>query len=132
TSKCSASGDARQPVPRESRPSALFHPTRACDRTGVVTEDLASSVGTGVVWRPGAWPSGIVILIHGLQSHAGWFVESRAGEQLAAQGLAVYAPDRRGSGCSAGPRGDIASFHEWYSDLADVVRLSSRDYPSTP
>jgi alpha-beta hydrolase superfamily lysophospholipase len=71
-------------------------------------------------------------LIHGLQSHAGWFVESQAGERLAANGLAVYAPDRRGSGHSTSPRGDVASFRQWFSDLSDVVQLAAHDYPSTP
>jgi alpha-beta hydrolase superfamily lysophospholipase len=84
------------------------------------------------MWRPEATPTAIAILIHGLQSHAGWFAQSHAGEGLASRGLAVYAPDRRGSGYSTSPRGDVASFHHWFSDLADVVRLASTDYPSTP
>ncbi len=82
------------------------------------------------MWRPERTPSAIAILVHGLQSHAGWFVD--AGGRLAARGLAVYAPDRRGSGRSTSPRGDVSSFRQWFSDLSDVVQLATREYPSTP
>jgi alpha-beta hydrolase superfamily lysophospholipase len=73
--------------------------------------------------------SAVTILVHGLQSHAGWFLD--AGEQLATSGLAVYAPDRRGSGRSTFPRGDISDFQHWFSDLADVVQLARSEHPAT-
>jgi alpha-beta hydrolase superfamily lysophospholipase len=99
-------------------------------RDTAVAETLPATVGTGYLWRPEKPPSASAILVHGLQSHAGWFFD--AGERLTARGLAVYAPDRRGSGRSAAPRGDITSFRQWFSDLAEVVRLASREYPDTP
>jgi len=82
------------------------------------------------MWHPPHAPTGVAILIHGLQSHAGWFLD--AGERLAARGLAVYAPDRRGSGRSAAPRGDVHDFHTWYSDLASIIHRATADYASTP
>jgi alpha-beta hydrolase superfamily lysophospholipase len=85
---------------------------------------------TGSVWRPTASPTATVILIHGLQSHAGWFAD--AGPRLAARGLAVYAPDRRGSGDSPAPRGDISHFSDWFDDLAQVVGLARSEYPGAP
>jgi acylglycerol lipase len=82
------------------------------------------------VWQPPRAATGVAILIHGLQSHAGWFLA--AGERLAAHGLAVYAPDRRGSGRSASPRGDIQHFRHWLADLADVAGLAADEYPNIP
>ncbi|MBV9595556.1 MAG: alpha/beta fold hydrolase [Chloroflexi bacterium] len=93
-----------------------------------VAQDLPPSVGTGFVWRPSTTASAVAVLVHGLQSHAGWFLD--AGERLACAGLAVYAPDRRGSGRSTAPRGDIGSFREWFSDLAEVVSLASSEHPN--
>src|SRR4029450_7349175 len=55
------------------------------------------------------WPSersppwAVVIFLHGIASHGGWFGETAA--DLCRHGVAVYAPDRRGSGRSGGPRG---------------------------
>jgi alpha-beta hydrolase superfamily lysophospholipase len=70
------------------------------------------------------------VLVHGLQSHAGWF--SDAGTRLADRGLAVYAPDRRGSGRSAAKRGDVADFRDWYADLFEVIDLARAEYPGLP
>jgi alpha-beta hydrolase superfamily lysophospholipase len=91
---------------------------------------LPPSVGTGFVWEAVGPPTAIAILVHGLQSHAGWF--SSAGERLAAHGLAAYAPDRRGSGRSPAPRGDIHDFRQWLSDLADVACLAAAEHPDVP
>src|SRR4051794_21782947 len=81
---------------------------------------------TGFVWRPTGAPRGIVVLVHGLQSHAGWFLD--AGVALAARGLAVYAPDRRGSGRSLSARGDIGDYRAWFEDLEEVVRAARADH----
>ncbi|MGW7575575.1 alpha/beta hydrolase [Streptomyces sp. NPDC054765] len=52
-------------------------------------------------------PKAAVFYVHGLQSHAGWLFET--GPELARRQIAVYAPDRRGSGASGGPRGHLTS-----------------------
>ena len=49
--------------------------------------------GTGGKRRP-------VVMLHGLESHSGWFVQSA--ERIAALGLPVHAFDRSGSGVSRG------------------------------
>ena len=80
------------------------------------------------MWRPAATEtSGVVVLVHGLQSHANWFAEP--GQRLAERGLAVYAPDRRGSGTSPAPRGDIAAYTDWFDDLARVVQHAAAENP---
>ncbi len=60
-----------------------------------------------------------VVMTHGLQSHSGWFAQSAA--RMAAQGHPVYAVDRRGSGLSQGPRGDMKAFDEMIEDLLVVA-----------
>jgi alpha-beta hydrolase superfamily lysophospholipase len=93
-------------------------------------DEFPSEVGTGCVWRPTARATGVVVLVHGLQSHAGWFVD--AGRALAERGLAVYAPDRRGSGLSLAARGDVEDYARWFDDLAAVIGLAAGEYPGTP
>lgn len=61
-----------------------------------------------------------VLMTHGLQSHSGWFVQSA--NFLAEQGHPVYAIDRRGSGLSAAPRGDVERFEQWVAELGLVLR----------
>jgi acylglycerol lipase len=82
------------------------------------------------------WPSGrsppwaVVIFLHGIASHAGWFGETAA--DLGNRGVAVYAPDRRGSGRSSGPRGHLTRYERALDDAEQVVRLVSTEHPATP
>jgi alpha-beta hydrolase superfamily lysophospholipase len=82
------------------------------------------------------WPSGrsppwaVVIFLHGIASHAGWFGETAA--DLSNRGVAVYAPDRRGSGRSSGPRGHLTRYERVLDDVEQVVRLVSTEHPATP
>src|SRR5882724_3265329 len=69
-------------------------------------------------------PKAVLIMAHGLQSHAGWFEET--GEFLAAQGITVLAYDRRGSGKSEGSRGDVGSPNDFEADLDAAVREASK------
>jgi len=61
-----------------------------------------------------------VVLLHGLQSHSGWFVQSSA--RIASLGRPVYAPDRRGSGLSRQRRGHAASFRQITDDIGQIVQ----------
>jgi alpha-beta hydrolase superfamily lysophospholipase len=71
------------------------------------------------------------VLVHGLQSHAGWFTD--ASEALVDRGLALYALDRRGSGSSQdAPRGDIARYSDWFDEVAAMVRLARTEHPNVP
>jgi alpha-beta hydrolase superfamily lysophospholipase len=79
----------------------------------------------GYVWRAQA-PLGALVLVHGLQSHAGWFAD--AAEGLSARGLSVYALDRRGSGSSPGVRGDIGRYGEWLDEIDAALALAAREH----
>jgi alpha-beta hydrolase superfamily lysophospholipase len=69
----------------------------------------------------------VLIFLHGLKSHAGWFLD--AGEGLAARGIRVYAFDRRGSGRSSEPRGDIGDYRKWLEDIRAVTSLVREENP---
>ncbi len=70
-----------------------------------------------------AAPVGGVLLVHGLQSHAGWFEASGTAAFLAEQGFVTVAYDRRGSGKSGGVRGDTTSAAEFTADFAAALEV---------
>lgn len=82
------------------------------------------------------WPSGrspplaVIIFLHGIASHAGWFGETAA--ELSRHGVAVYGPDRRGSGRSGGPRGHLERYGRALDDVEEVARLVSSEHRTTP
>ena len=82
------------------------------------------------------WPSrpsppwAVLIFLHGIASHAGWFGETAA--HLNQHGVAVYGSDRRGSGHSGGPRGHLARYERALDDLEQVVQLVGSEHPGTP
>ncbi|HEX3212890.1 MAG TPA: alpha/beta fold hydrolase [Actinomycetota bacterium] len=75
-------------------------------------------------------PWAVVVFLHGIASHGGWFAETAA--DLDTQGVAVYAPDRRGSGRSGGPRGHLNRYERALDDVDEVLRLVSAEHPGTP
>jgi alpha-beta hydrolase superfamily lysophospholipase len=82
-------------------------------------------------WSSGRSPPwAVIIFLHGIASHGGWFAETAA--DLDAVGVAVYAPDRRGSGRSGGPRGHLNRYERALDDVDEVVRLVSAEDPGTP
>ena len=75
-------------------------------------------------------PWAVVVFLHGIASHAGWFRETAT--DLREQGVAVYAPDRRGSGRSGGRRGHLDRYPRALDDVARVVRLAASEHRGTP
>ncbi|MGE0479850.1 MAG: alpha/beta fold hydrolase [Phycisphaerae bacterium] len=70
----------------------------------------------GRFW-PAPQPADVAILyLHGIQSHGGWYEGSAA--HLAAGGLPVMMPDRRGSGLNEAARGDTPGAQRWFDDVA--------------
>ena len=116
--------------------SGAHAPTPAARLAGGNAESRFLTASDGVAlhylyWRGGrSPPRAVVIFLHGIASHAGWFEETAA--DLNEQGVAVYGLDRRGSGRSGGPRGHLASYGRALDDVEQVVRLVSSDHQGTP
>ncbi len=86
--------------------------------------------GDGYRWKyrkdPAARkPRGIVVFVHGIQSHAGWYESSCT--QLAQSGYDVYFLARRGSGMNSDARGDAPSFRRLLDDIAEFLTSLPRD-----
>lgn len=78
------------------------------------------------VWKVAA-PRGRVVLLHGIISHGGWYLEScRA---LSAAGFEVHFLDRRGSGLNAFERGDVSDYQLWIEDVEIYLRQLRSDKP---
>src|SRR6478609_8934938 len=81
-------------------------------------------------WRPVADIRGVVVIVHGFNSHSGYY--AWAAGQFAAAGLAVYALDLRGRGQSDGERFFIETFANYVADVASFVTLVKSREPGLP
>jgi len=81
-------------------------------------------------WRPATKPRGVVVIVHGFNSHSGQYLW--AAEQLVGNGLAVYALDLRGRGKSDGERFYVEKFADYVSDVAGLVKLAKSREPGLP
>ena len=72
----------------------------------------------------------VAVLLHGIQSHSGWYVGSA--EFLARAGVSVLAPDRRGSGLNSEARGDTPNYRVLLEDLRRTVRRARDLFPGRP
>lgn len=82
-------------------------------------------------WTPvGRPPEASLLFLHGIASHGGWFAGTAI--HLAERGIAVYAPDRRGSGLSGGQRGHITSYEQALDDLDRFRELALTEHPGAP
>jgi acylglycerol lipase len=78
----------------------------------------------------GTEPWAVLVFLHGIASHAGWFAETAT--DLAERGVAVYAPDRRGSGRSGGRRGHLDRYERAIDDVERVAGQAALECPGTP
>jgi alpha-beta hydrolase superfamily lysophospholipase len=93
------------------------------DTTGGLTLFLRS-------WRPALPPRGVVVIVHGFNSHSGYYLW--VADQLAAKGLAVYAVDLRGRGRSDGERFYVQTFDDYVSDVAACMAVAAGREPGLP
>jgi alpha-beta hydrolase superfamily lysophospholipase len=103
-----------------------FLPTAKIGQTGM--EYVPSEDGTKLAVRI-AGDKGTrtpMVMLHGLQSHSGWFVQSQT--FLVGLGFPLYAMDRRGSGRSEGARGDCTDFREMVADVHAVVNHARKQH----
>jgi alpha-beta hydrolase superfamily lysophospholipase len=75
-------------------------------------------------WAPTQRTLGSIVMLHGIQSHSGWYVKSCG--RLAVAGFYVLAPDRRGSGLNQENRGDAPSFRRLLDDVATLLHRVER------
>src|SRR3954471_3271566 len=81
------------------------------------------------------WPAegkvrGRVVVLHGVQSHGGWY--HRLGRTLAGAGYEAHFPDRRGSGANRADRGHAPSARRLVTDLSEwlgTIRAADRATP---
>lgn len=81
-------------------------------------------------WLPEGAVRGIMILVHGFNSHSGYF--AWAAEQFAENGFATYALDHRGRGKSEGERFYVEKFSDWLTDVDKLVEIARTENPGLP
>lgn len=72
-------------------------------------------------------PRAELVMIHGIQSHAGWYEHSCT--RWAQAGFSVSFLERRGSGANADGRGDCPSFRRLLDDIAEYLQVVPRTAP---
>lgn len=82
------------------------------------------------LYQPSSAPKGILICLHGIQSHGGWYEQSST--RLAQAGYVVAYLDRRGSGLNFSQRGDTPSFQRLLQDVAEFVEVKKKRWPQLP
>jgi alpha-beta hydrolase superfamily lysophospholipase len=99
-------------------------------------EALFVTAGDGVAlhymrWEmPAAPPWAVLVFLHGIASHGGWFSETAA--CLRERGVAVYAPDRRGSGLSGGWPGHLDRYERALGDIDEFMAFVTSERPTLP
>ncbi len=68
---------------------------------------------------------GCVVVLHGIQSHSGWYEYSS--QQIANAGYEVFSVDRRGSGENGTARGHAEHADRLINDVAQFLRFVRRD-----
>jgi acylglycerol lipase len=81
-------------------------------------------------WKPEGPVRGRVVVIHGVQSHAGWY--HRLGRTLAESGYEAHFPDRRGSGANRLDRGHAPSAKRLVSDVVEWLGVLREEGPPRP
>jgi alpha-beta hydrolase superfamily lysophospholipase len=81
-------------------------------------------------WRPVDLPRGVVVIVHGFNSHSGYY--EWTAHQLVAHGFAVYALDLRGRGRSDGKRFYVDKFKDYVDDLHTFVTIVKAREPGLP
>lgn len=103
-------------------------------QTGTMSEGKFEGVGGLNIftrsWRPEGEARGVVVIVHGFNSHSGQYLW--VGEQLSADGLAVYALDLRGRGRSDGERYYVQKIEDYVDDVATLVRTAKSENRGSP
>jgi acylglycerol lipase len=116
------------PKPGDSPLSPLEPPA---DLQAVDLPSYASPEGLKLSYRsyePAGETECVLVLLHDTLLHGGWY--ANLGRDLAAQGIAVYLPDRRGWGRSAGDRREVAEDRDVLTDdITAMIAVAQARYP---
>jgi alpha-beta hydrolase superfamily lysophospholipase len=82
------------------------------------------------VWTPIGPLRGRVVILHGVQSHGGWY--HGLGRRLAEAGYETSFPDRRGSGANSLDRGHAPSARRLLADLTEWLDTQRARTPRSP
>jgi acylglycerol lipase len=81
-------------------------------------------------WMTAGPPRGRVVVLHGVQSHGGWY--HHLGRTLAEGGYEAHFPDRRGSGANRLDRGHTPSTGRLLADVAGYLAELREREPRVP
>jgi acylglycerol lipase len=81
-------------------------------------------------WKTDEKPKGIVVIVHGLNSHSGYYENFAL--QLNANHFEVYAIDLRGRGQSDGERYYIEDYNDVVTDVDQLVNIAKKSNPALP
>ena len=81
-------------------------------------------------WPTAQPPRGIVLILHGVQSHGGWYHD--LGRTLAERGYSAHFTDRRGSGANRQDRGHTPSTRRLLDDVAEYLAHLRIESPEVP
>jgi alpha-beta hydrolase superfamily lysophospholipase len=98
-------------------------------------EDVTFEASDGYAFHVAVWPflqpaKGRVVILHGVQSHSGWY--HSLGRTLAGAGYHASFPDRRGSGPNQRDRGHAPSGWRLVRDIAEWLRSLRDEMPTLP
>jgi acylglycerol lipase len=101
--------------------------------SGPETRTFVASDGYPIhvaAWPAQVEPRGHVVVLHGVQSHGGWY--HRLGRTLSAAGYLTSFPDRRGSGANQRDRGHTPSARRLIRDVAEWMQAVRKEQPRLP
>jgi alpha-beta hydrolase superfamily lysophospholipase len=81
-------------------------------------------------WATAGAPRARVVILHGVQSHGGWY--HNLGRTLAEAGFEAHFPDRRGSGANRIERGHTPSMARLLDDTSEYLATLKRTVPGAP
>jgi acylglycerol lipase len=81
-------------------------------------------------WKPPGPARGSVVVLHGVQSHSGWY--HALGRSLAHAGFRAYFPNRRGSGPHVLDRGHAPSANRLVRDVSEFLETIRRESADGP
>jgi len=81
-------------------------------------------------WKSSGIPRAVIVIIHGFNSHGGYY--QWAAEQFIKNNYEVYAIDLRGRGKSDGERFYASDYHNYISDIDELVSIAKDTHPGLP